>query len=419
MYSLSSAMTRMSRILFLSERFPPDIGGLAASSSRIAGRLAELGHDVDVLAWSRHVPAAKLVDQEYPATEGSEGNARPQRVRRLGLYRQWDMSMPVTMNVLEWLHQERNYNLIWGHYLAQAGFLSTWFARSKGIINIVSARGNDIDTEIFPPGDFARLQWTLQNASVVSAVSKRMAEKIRILSHREDVFVLHNAVDSDLFKCNAELQTDKLRQQLGIAPDELVLGFTGELREKKGIQFLFDAFRQVRAHRPCCLLIIGDVRSQQKPATQLFSAEYPEDAARMIITGHINEPDRVAQFLQLCDLFLLPSLMEGMPNSLLEAMSCSRLCIASDAGGIPEIIKDGENGFILPCALLDRLGTAILELMELSEVEQQSIKSAARKSIEERFTPAQEKNHLSELLRRAFSNSSYDSVNNGVVHSRS
>lgn len=406
----------MSKILFLSERFPPDIGGLAASSSRISSRLAELGHEVEVLAWSRHVPAGKLVDQEA----SSETAAKSPKIRRLGLYRQWDMSMPVTMNVLEWLHEKHKFDLIWGHYLAQAGFLSTWFARTKGIRNVVSARGNDIDTEIFPPGDFARLKWTLEKATLISSVSVRMSEKIKVLSERDDdVFVLPNAVDTNVFACKNDLPINELKKELGISPEEIVLAFTGELREKKGIQFLFDAFRQVREKHPCCLLIIGDVRSHQKPATQLFSAAYPEDAARMIITGHIDDPGRVAKYLQLCDVFLLPSLMEGMPNSLLEAMACSRLCIASDAGGIPEIINDGENGFLLPCALLDRLGTAILEVVDLDEKRKQSIKSAARKTIEDRFSASSEKAHLSDLLSRVFSSDSYDSVKERVVRSRS
>lgn len=404
----------MSKILFLSERFPPDIGGLAASSYRIANRLAELGHELEVLAWSRHVPAGKLVDQATPT-----GAAPTLKVRRLCLYRQWDMSMPVTMNVLEWMHEQKNFDLVWGHYLAQAGFLSTWFARCKGIRNIVSARGNDIDTEIFAPGDFARLQWTLQKANLVSAVSKKMAEKIKVLSDRDDIFVLPNAVDSTVFNCDSDDRSEKLKQALGILPDEIILAFTGELREKKGIQFLFDAFRQVREKHPCCLLIIGDVRSHQKPATQLFSAEYPEDAARMIITGHLNEPERVAQYLKLCDIFVLPSLMEGMPNSLLEAMACGRLCLSSDAGGIPEIIKHGANGFILPCAMLDRLGAAVLELLELEEKKKDTIKTAARETVESSFSPANEKAHLAELTARLLSNSSYDSVRDLVVRSRS
>jgi hypothetical protein len=58
------------------------------------------------------------------------------------------------------LHQQKPYHAVCGHYLA--GFLAIWFAQIKGIKSIVSARGNDVDRGIFPPGDFAQTQWTLE-----------------------------------------------------------------------------------------------------------------------------------------------------------------------------------------------------------------------------------------------------------------
>ena len=107
--------------------------------------------------------------------------------------------MPHTLNVLEWLHQTRAYDAVWGHYLFPSGFLATWFAALQGLPSTVSARGNDIDREMFPPGDFARLQWTLQHTKVITAVSADMSRKIQILCGRDDVLVLKNAVDVEIF----------------------------------------------------------------------------------------------------------------------------------------------------------------------------------------------------------------------------
>jgi glycosyltransferase involved in cell wall biosynthesis len=401
----------LARILFLTERFPPDIGGLAASSARISKCIASLGHTVDVVAWSRHVPAGKLVEQKL---ENSPDNFT---LYRHGLYRQWDMSMPTTLNVFDWLHSLHKYDLVWGHYLAPAGFLAVWFAQLNSLKSIISARGNDVDTAIFPPGDLARLQWTIERANLVSAVSEDLAKKIRVISARTDIEVLSNSVNTQVF-CASKNDNQQLKNSLGIKPDELVLGFAGELREKKGIQFLLDAFRQVRAQRPCCLLVIGDVRSHQKPAVQLFAAEFPEDAARMIITGHIEDPVSVAEHLQLCDIYLQPSLMEGMPNSLLEAMACSRLCIASDAGGIPELIEHEKNGFMLQRAQLNHLGAAILEASELDEKSKQAICSAARATVESRFSLKHESSQLDDVLNLVLNNSEYASQSNLAFESK-
>jgi len=111
----------------------------------------------------------------------------------------------------------------------------------------VSARGNDVDRGIFPPGDFARTQWTLERADLITAVSKELAKKIIILCRRDDILVIKNAVNPDIFTSKAALETKlSLRESLGISPDEIVLGFAGELREKKGQDFLLKSLTKVR-----------------------------------------------------------------------------------------------------------------------------------------------------------------------------
>ncbi|MBD2438323.1 glycosyltransferase [Nostoc sp. FACHB-110] len=380
----------MTRLLFITERFAPDLGGLARSATRLVTTLAQLGVEVDVVTWSRYLQPGEVLPPEFINVQC--------RVYRIGLYRHWEMTMPHTLNVLEWLHISRPYDAVWGHYLFPSGFLATWFAKLQGLVSTVSARGNDIDKEMFPPGDFARLQWTLQHATVITAVSADMSRKIKLLSERNDVLVLKNAVDLEVF---APQQTTTVnKESLGIAEDELVIGFCGELREKKGQQFLLNAFTTVRSQHPACLLIIGEVRASQESVLQLYASEYPENAQRIIITGHLNHPQTVAAHLQLCDVYLQPSLWEGMPNALLEAMACGCCCIASDAGGIPEVITHGENGFILPRSQLHKLGAAVLEYLTIPVKDKINITQAARDRILAEYSITQEKKRLQTLIDR-------------------
>lgn len=391
----------MTRILFLAERFPPDIGGVATSASRIANSLIQLGIEIDILVWSRYLQPGEIRREE----------GLP--VFRIGLYRHWDMTMNHTLNFLDWLHEKHPYDAVWGHYLFPSGFLAVWFAQLKGLASAVSARGNDVDRGVFPPGDFARLQWTLERANVVTAVSNDLAKKIRTLSRRHDIIVLKNAVDTDLFSPSlARERKAELRGELGIAEDEIVLGFSGELREKKGQRFLLEALTKVRAERPACLLIIGEVRPSQEGQLQIYSVEHPEDFQRSIISGHLSDPKVVAEYLQLCDVFLLPSVWDGLPNALLEAMSCGCVCIASDAGGIPEVIEHDVNGFILSRSQLHRLGDAVLECvlfdrirgktpegkLELNEGRWERIGRAARDRILSEFSIEAEKVRLKTVL---------------------
>jgi len=384
----------MKRLLFICERFAPDLGGLASSATRLVSTLSQLNIEIDVLTWSRYLQPGEVLPPEVEAQF---------RVYRIGLYRHWDMTMPHTLNVLDWLHSSRAYDAVWGHYLFPSGFLATWFAALKGIPSTVSARGNDIDREMFPPGDFARLQWTLQHAKVITAVSGDMSRKIQLLSGRDDVLVLKNAVDTEIFSPQTESQIT--RASLGIAPDEAVLGFCGELREKKGQQFLLNALTTVRTSSAACLLIIGEVRTSSESVLQLYKTQHPENAERILITGHLPNQKDVAQYLRLCDVYLQPSLWEGMPNALLEAMACGCCCIASDAGGIPEVILHGENGFLLKRSHLHKLGEAVLECLAMTPEEKNRISQAAGDRILTDYSIAQEKLQLQAVINRLIPNS--------------
>ncbi|MFN0051235.1 MAG: glycosyltransferase family 4 protein, partial [Planctomycetales bacterium] len=165
-----------------------------------------------------------------------------------------------------------------------------------------------------------------------------------------------------------------------------------------GLAPLLEAFHAVRQERPAALLVIGEVRPRDQALLASFAAEHPEDRTRLIVTGHLNDSQEVARHLCLCDHFLQPSLWDGLPNAVLEAMACERIVIASDAGGLPEVIDHGVNGFLVPRTQLPRLGEAILELLALDEARRGTIGHAARKRIQEAFSAEREAAQLQQAL---------------------
>jgi glycosyltransferase involved in cell wall biosynthesis len=376
----------MKRLLFLTEHFPPALGGVAVSANRIVTALCGIGVQLDVVAWTRALQPGVI-----------ESSGENPRVFHMGRYREWDTTFPHTLNLCDWLYVTAPYDRVWGHYLAPAGFFAAWLGKLKGTPSIVSIRGNDLDRDVFPPGDFARLLWTLEHATVVTAVTEELFRKVTALTGRTDVVHLPNSVDHEVFR--PEPAPAGLRDQLGIRPDELVLGFCGELREKKGLQAILDALRQVRAKWPACLLIIGEVRPSQVPRLFEYTGTEPLAAHRILVTGSLaGGPRSVNQHLQLCDVYLQPSLWDGMPNALLEAMAAGCGCIASDAGGIPEIITPGVDGVIVPRWQLHRLSEAILEWANASEAHRRGVREAARARVVEHFNFDRERLRLQSLL---------------------
>ena len=380
----------MVRVLLLTQRYPPDVGGLAVSAHRTARNLVLAGAEVEVVAWTRGLTPGQLQTQKPPADQSGP------TVHHLGLFHNEDLTLQHTLNVLEWLHQRGPYDLVWGHYLFPPGFLAVLFAERLGRPSVVSARGNDVDRMLFPPGDFARLEWTLRRATRVTAVCQNLADKIDVVLGQPAIAtVMPNVVDTDLF-CPGTAEAS-LRASLGIESGEAVLGFSGELRHKKGLPFLLNALAHVRRSRPACLLVIGEVRAREQEHLSRFAIEHPEDRARILVTGHLEQPFEVVRHLRLCDVFLMPSLWDGMPNAVLEAMAVALPVIASDAGGLPEIIEAGTTGLCIERAQLDRLGEGVLELLARPD-EARRIGQAARARVVQRSQPAAEVSALRSLL---------------------
>jgi len=358
--------------------------------------LAAMGIPTQVFAWTRSLPPGHLHSEDLPVDGPSRATIT---VHRMGLFANIDFSLQYSMNILEWLQQRHAFNLVWGHYLFPAGFVAVLLAEQENIASTVSARGNDGDRMMFPPGDFARLTWTLSRARSITAVSQDLARKIRLLLGGDRrVDLVPNVVDTDRFL--AAPPDPVLRSARGILPDEAVLGFCGELRQKKGLTFLLQALAEVRSVRPACLLVIGEVRAREQALLSTYATEHPEAAQRILVTDALEDPSEVARHLNLCDVFLSPSLWDGLPNALLEAMACERPVLASDAGGIPEVIRHGENGFLIPKSSLDHLGTATLELLALPEAKRRAIGAAARDTIAKRYHPDVEARALETVLEQ-------------------
>ncbi|MDP6720514.1 MAG: glycosyltransferase, partial [Pirellulaceae bacterium] len=160
------------------------------------------------------------------------------------------------------------------------------------------------------------------------------------------------------------------------------------------------ALLEVRQIREACLLVIGEVRPREQAHLAAFAGDHPEAAARIVVTGQLEHQSDVVRHFQLCDVVLQPSVWDGLPNAVLEAMACGNIVLASDAGGLPEAIEHGVNGFVIPKAQLNHLGTAILEVLDLEDDQREAIANAARDRITRSFHDELEAARLGGLLSR-------------------
>ena len=162
-----------------------------------------------------------------------------------------------------------------------------------------------------------------------------------------------------------------------------VIGVAGELREKKGLRPLLSSYAQINEKRPTTLLIVGDVRAGEDG--QIFEeVRQLHIRARIIATGYVSRRDLLA-YHSVMDVFVQPSLRDGLPNALLEAIACGKPVVATRAGGIVDAITDCENGRLVSTNDVDELAQTGEELLN-DESQRTRIGYAACQTIRKHFT---------------------------------
>jgi glycosyltransferase involved in cell wall biosynthesis len=183
----------------------------------------------------------------------------------------------------------------------------------------------------------------------------------------------------------------ELRARLGGAGDDVRLGCIASLTLKKGHDVLLRAMAQLRERGVACSLVVAGDGPERARAAAL--AEALGLARSVHFLGIVRHPVDV---LAAIDVFVLPSLVEGLPLALLEAMYSGKAVVATSVGGVPEVVRSGENGLLVSPGSVIELTDAIAMLARSPELRSR-FGAAARETIEAGFTEAAYLESLSAL----------------------
>ncbi len=194
-----------------------------------------------------------------------------------------------------------------------------------------------------------------------------------------DIRVIHSGIDINRFSVQNPESRVASKNKLGLK-DAPVIGIVARLSEEKGHTYLIKAMREVTASIPGAqLLIIGEGRTKEE---LLKLVEAYGLGKNVFIFPPVGDTQEV---LSCMDLFVLPSLKEGLGLALMEAMACGIAVIGTDVGGIKSLIRDGDNGLLVRPADSAGLSRAILELLNNTE-KAKSMGDNARVFIKENFS---------------------------------
>ena len=232
-------------------------------------------------------------------------------------------------------------------------------------------------------------------ADRIIPVSESLANRLHLGKRlRQRTEVIANAVDP----IDTTQEFLDLRQHYGVLESEDLLGLVGRLSPEKGHRFFLEAFKAIATVAPQVkALIVGE--GQERDAITRFIHHYGLEK-RIILTGYQKD---VSSFHQAFDILVLPSLSEGMPNAALEAMVFAKPVIASNVGGIPEVVIDGETGLLVEAKNPATLAAAMLDLIENRE-KRLEMGRAGKVRVEVEFGPRQRVHKVIEMFHSVIGN---------------
>jgi glycosyltransferase involved in cell wall biosynthesis len=237
--------------------------------------------------------------------------------------------------------------------MAVYGTVASMFAR---IPNVITMHGGTTVTNAVQRR--IALRWAFRRSTRAVAVSEGTRGQFieGLGAAGESMMVVHNGV------VVAEGDPARVRAEFGVQSGETVLLAVGTLDRNKGHSVLLDALVQLERERPrAWRLIIAGGRGGAEHQALLDQARAGGVDARVhIVTGRSD----VADLQALADIFVMPSLWEGLPMALLEAMVAGNAIVASATGGIPEAVRDGRDGLLVPPGDPVALSLALRRLLD-------------------------------------------------------
>jgi len=231
----------------------------------------------------------------------------------------------------------------------------------------------------------------------VTAVSRNVADAhiLKGTTKKDKIRIIYNGVE--LVDTHSE-SSPCIRKEMNIDDDVFLLLTIANLEAKKGHIFLFEALSilKEKGYR-FKLLAVGSGRERKKLEDEIVNKGLEKE---ILLTGR---REHISELLAASDAFVLPSLWEGLPNALLEAMAAGLPVIATKVGGIPEVIRDNETGLLVEPRDRSALAKAIERIMEDPELRRrlaENAKDYVRKNFDIKNTVMCLNELYEELLRR-------------------
>ncbi len=328
----------------------PTYGGSGAIATELGIALAARGHEIHFITYRQPFRLPSFLPRvffhevdvgRYPLFE----------------YPPYDLALAVRMHEVVSTH---DLDLLHCHY-AIPHATSAWIAREmlrqqhRDVKVITTLHGTDITLVGQDPSFNAITKFSIEKSDRLTAVSEFLRKETYNAFGCEkcDVAVIHNFIDPDVYDRSKYPAT--LKEQLG--KTESLLMHISNFRPVKRIRDVVQIFERVHKEIPSKLVMVGD--GPERPAAEDEVRRHGlEDSVFFL-----GKLDVVAPLLASADLFLLPTSSESFGLTALEALASGVPVIGARAGGLPEVVRDGETGFLCEVGDVESMSQAALSIL--------------------------------------------------------
>lgn len=325
----------------------PTFGGSGVLATELGAHLARQGHSVHVISYA--MPARMDAFQENLFFHEVQIQDYP-----LFQYQPYELALSSMMVSVA---QREKLDLLHVHYAiphAYAAYMARKILEDQGILMpvVTTLHGTDITLVGKHPSYSPAVRFSIEHSSAVTAVSQSLRRDTeRIFGTVREIQVIPNFVDLLRFGQGGSISMDRLA-----LADTPVLVHVSNFRKVKRVKDVVDIFERVRAQIPVCLIMVGE-------GPERLRAE--EDLASRGLQGSvrwIGNSTQVERILAMSDVFLLPSETESFGLAALEAMASYVPVVATNVGGLPEVVDHGKTGY------LERVGDTAAMAKDVLEI---------------------------------------------------
>jgi N-acetyl-alpha-D-glucosaminyl L-malate synthase BshA len=329
----------------------PTYGGSGVVATELGLELAARGHEIHFISYAVPVRLARANERVF---------FHEVEVTTYPLFDHPPYTLALAVKMGEVAEQE-NLDLLHVHYAiphSVSALLARSMAAPRRLPYITTLHGTDITLVGNDRSYLPITRFSIEQSDGVTAISNYLKDRtVKEFEIRRPIEVIPNFVNCDLYKRN---ENPQLRAQW--APDgEPILAHLSNFRPVKRVTDVVEIFARVREKMRAKLVLIGD--GPDRGATEWLVRQ--KCLTRDVL--FLGKQDQVEEKLGLADLFLLPSDLESFGLAALEAMACEVPVIATNVGGVPEVITHGEDGFLVAPRDVESAAKFALEILSRAD----------------------------------------------------